>query len=78
MLEAIFETSPYIMMVVNQEGRVENINRAGAAFSGALKEDLRGLLGGEVFHCLYSFDGQGCGRNLDCPHCPVHKGHAHL
>ncbi len=71
MLEAIFETSPYIMMVVNQEGRVENINRAGTSFSGGLNEDLRGLLGGEVFHCLTSFHGQGCGRNPDCPYCPV-------
>jgi PAS domain S-box-containing protein len=70
-LDTVFESAPYIMMVVNGDGRVENINRAGERFAGGSKEALLGLLGGEVFSCFNSFDGLGCGRNAVCLHCPV-------
>jgi signal transduction histidine kinase/HAMP domain-containing protein len=70
-LERVFESAPYIMMLVNKEGRVTKINRTGAAFSGGSKEELLGLLGGEVFNCLNAFDGLGCGRNAECSDCPV-------
>lgn len=58
-LSRIFESAPYIMMLVNNEGRVANINRRGIAFAGRPKEELLGLLGGEVFNCLNSLDGPG-------------------
>ena len=70
-LTGIFESAPYVMMLVNKDGRVENINRKGVAFGGKPKEELLGLLGGEVFSCLNSFDGLGCGRNPVCADCPV-------
>jgi PAS domain S-box-containing protein len=70
-LERVFESAPYIMMLVNKEGRVTKINRIGAAFSGRLKEEILGLLEGEVFNCLHSFNGLGCGRNAICSDCPV-------
>ncbi len=72
-LATIFENAPYILMLVNQEGRVENINRQGVRFVGRPKEELLGLLGGEVFSCLNSFDGLGCGRNAACRDCPVRR-----
>jgi signal transduction histidine kinase/PAS domain-containing protein len=70
-LAAIFESAPYIMMLVNRDGRVVDINHAGVSFAARKKNDLLGLLGGEVFSCLNSFDGQGCGRNPECSACPV-------
>lgn len=70
-LAAIFENAPNIVMLVNDEGRVVDINRAGIEFAGRKKEELLGLLGGEVFQCLNSFDGEGCGKNAECTDCPV-------
>jgi len=70
-LNTIFESAPFILMLVNGEGRVENINHAGSAFAGRNKSDLIGLLGGQVFNCINSFDGLGCGHNLECGNCPV-------
>ncbi len=71
LLAAIFETAPSIMMLVNEDGRVQSINRAGAAFAGRPTEEPLGLLGREVFNCTNSFEGLGCGRNAVCEDCPV-------
>jgi PAS domain S-box-containing protein len=71
MFATVFETAPYIMMVVNPEGRVESINRAGVVFSGRTEGELVGLREGEVLNCLNSIHGPGCGRNSECPYCPV-------
>ena len=67
----IFENAPIVMMLVNSEGRVENINRMGAESTGKRKEELLGLLGGEVFDCINSFQSGGCGRGEECAGCPV-------
>ena len=71
LLSAVFETAPFIMMVVNEEGRVQSINRAGATFSGRRQEELLGVLGGEVLGCIHSFDGVGCYRESLCVNCPI-------
>ena len=71
LLATVFESSPNILMLVNAEGRVEKINRTGSEFSGNPQEELMGLLGGEVFRCINSFDGKGCGRNPECADCPI-------
>jgi PAS domain S-box-containing protein len=70
-LEKIIQSAPYILVLVNQEVRVENINYAGEVFTGQPREKMLGLLGGEVFRCFNSFDGLGCGRNADCQTCPI-------
>jgi two-component sensor histidine kinase len=71
LLATVFESSPNILMLVDAEGRVEKINRAGSEFAGNQQEKLIGLLGGEVFKCINAFNGKGCGRNSECPNCPV-------
>ena len=70
-LRTIFDNLPYIAMVVNQDGRVIDINHAGVGFAGGAKRELLGLLDGEVLKCLNSFDGQGCRRNPQCEDCPI-------
>ncbi len=70
-MKTIFDNAPYILMLVNDEGRVENINDKGVAFAGKEKADMLGRLGGEVFDCLNSFEGEGCGRNAECSQCPI-------
>ena len=71
LFSTMFENAPYVSMLVNSDGRLENINRKGIDFVGRPRESLLGLLGGEVFRCLNSFDGEGCGRTANCSDCPV-------
>ena len=70
-LSTVFNNAPNILVLVNAEGRVEDINRRGVEFAGRGKDKLLGLLGGEVFNCLNSYDGEGCGQNMECAQCPV-------
>ncbi|MGO9020295.1 MAG: hypothetical protein ACLQVJ_18310 [Syntrophobacteraceae bacterium] len=70
-LAMVFEIAPYIMMLMDKDCRVTNINRKGVAFLSRPKGELLGLLCGEAFSCLNSFDGLGCGRNEPCLNCPV-------
>ncbi|MBU1449389.1 MAG: PAS domain S-box protein [Proteobacteria bacterium] len=67
----IFNSVSNILVLVNDEGRVEKINHKGVAFSGRKEEEILGLLGGQVFNCMNSFDGKGCGQNRICSQCPV-------
>lgn len=48
----IFDNAPIVMIVVNQEGKVENINHATSEALGKQKEDALGLLGGELLDAL--------------------------
>jgi signal transduction histidine kinase len=70
-LKAIFNSIPNVLVLVNEDVRVEIINHSGVTLADRKEEDLIGLLGGQVFNCLHSFDGKGCGSNPDCSKCPV-------
>lgn len=70
-LETIFNSTHNIFAVVNPECRVEMINHAGLEFINKDRSDVLGLMGGDVFNCVNSFDGEGCGCNPDCINCPI-------
>lgn len=70
-LEKVFQSAPYIMLLVNEQGHVIKINRTCAAFTGRSEGEAVGLLEGEVFSCLYHFNKPGCGRNAQCSGCPI-------
>jgi PAS domain S-box-containing protein len=70
-LSKVLESVPNLMMLVDKEGRIEYINRAGAEAACRPRESLLGLLCGEVFSCLNSFEGISCGKNAPCKECPV-------
>lgn len=76
-LDTIFQNAPYVMILVNKEGRIKEINRIGTAFVGMPREEILGLLGGEVLRCVNSFDGPGCGRKPVCTECPVRSRVTH-
>ena len=76
-LGKVFESSPYIMMLVEQAIQVTKINRVCADFSGRSKDEAIGLLGGEVFRCLNSLDETGCGKNVQCSDCSVRNNVMH-
>ncbi|WP_321420090.1 PAS domain S-box protein [uncultured Methanomethylovorans sp.] len=70
-MDTIFHNAPIIMILINREGRIENINYSGMEATGKEKEELMGLLAGQVFSCVSSSKGQGCGKNIECRSCPV-------
>ncbi|MFH1154200.1 MAG: PAS domain S-box protein [Pseudomonadota bacterium] len=70
-LKAIFDSAPNILALVDKDIRVEMINRKGVALVGESKENLYGLLCGDVFLCQYSFKSDGCGTNPECSDCPL-------
>ncbi len=70
-LTKMFESAPYVMMLVDTEGRVTNINHRGVNFSERSKDQILGLLAGEALGCLNSFHGGGCGKTSECGLCPL-------
>lgn len=70
-LSIVFDNSPYIMILVDNEGRVININKKGIDFSGKEKSSLIDQLGGVVFNCINSFSAPGCGKKPECAECPI-------
>ncbi|MGC9195526.1 MAG: PAS domain S-box protein [Syntrophobacteraceae bacterium] len=70
-LAKMFESMPYLAMLVNREGRVTKINHKGATFAGRPQEEILGLLPGEVFACWNSFANKGCGKSSNCGGCRV-------
>ncbi len=70
-LSAIFESTPYLLMLVDRDVRIERVNRMGAASLGLNREQAVGLLCGEAFACLNATGGSGCGINGLCRTCPV-------
>src|SRR5512147_2772909 len=69
----IFENAAILLMLVNKEGREVNINRSGINMTGKKKDEILGLLGGEVFSCINAWhDGlPSCGKGKSCGNCAV-------
>lgn len=72
-LSIVFENSPYIMILVDSEGRVININKKGVEFSGREKSSVIDQLGGLVLNCIHSFSEPGCGKKTECRECLIRK-----
>lgn len=72
-LSIIFDNSPYIMILLDTEGRVVNINKKGIEFSDKEKSSVLGRHCGLVLNCINSFSEPGCGKKPECRECPVRK-----
>lgn len=72
-LNAIFQSSPYVMLLVDSNARVVNINKMGEGFTKKGKHELIGSVAGSAYNCAISFKGMGCGKNDECSDCPIRK-----
>ncbi|WP_289054386.1 PAS domain S-box protein [Carboxylicivirga marina] len=74
-LNAIFENAMVALILVNDEGKVVNINRTGLEFTGKKKDEVLNRLGGEVFNCINTWqDGKVvCGSGTNCNNCSIHS-----
>ena len=69
MLDSIFDLAPIPMLVLNEDAIVENMNNTCAEMLQRKREDMVGLKAGEVFDCINSAKGKGCGTNKECIKC---------
>lgn len=76
-LGSIFEDMPISMILFDQDVKVEYINRTASIELDSEKEQSIGLLGGELFRCINSFKGEGCGKNKECLHCAIRNSITH-
>ena len=71
-LSAIVENAPFVMMIVDENRRVQKINHRGAEYVGLSPEEMLGLRGGEALRCIHALDHpKGCGYGPECEECPV-------
>ncbi|MCD4821611.1 MAG: PAS domain S-box protein [Methanococcoides sp.] len=76
-LNSIFDDLPFIMVLIDEDGIIKNVNRAATVKLGKDKKDCVGLLGGEIFQCINSFSGEGCGKNIECLDCVIRRSILH-
>ena len=69
-LSVILDNVPIIMMLVDQEGSVQKLNRVAVQFAQRPAEEMIGLHGGDALRCLHSFDDpKGCHFGPCCQTC---------
>ena len=73
-LSAIFANIPLLMLVMDQDRRVEKISDSVLSFSGRNEEEILGLRGGEAIRCIHHLDDpNGCGYGPSCKNCGVRQ-----
>jgi DNA-binding response OmpR family regulator len=73
-LQAIFESSPTMITLVNEHLDVMLVNEAMTEFIGDLSKDIIGKRLGSAVHCIHSTEEpEGCGFAAFCRHCTIRK-----
>lgn len=72
-LSQIFENAAVALILVDKEGRIKRVNKAGEDLIGQGLVDLQGKLAGEAFRCIHAFLNEFvvCGNNEECVNCPL-------
>ncbi|SDF80137.1 PAS domain S-box-containing protein [Methanolobus vulcani] len=68
---AVFEYAPNLMLVIGDDYRIEKINKTGAELIGRDPSSVLGMLGGDIFSCVNSARGNGCGYTPECSKCSI-------
>lgn len=71
-LQDVFDNSPNIMLLIEESGRVQKINRTATEMTGVKSALAVGMLIGEVFNCMTAAMGKDtCGTHSNCAKCSV-------
>jgi len=74
-LDAIFESSPVGMMVLDETTNIVMANAALVVLSGGNRSDVLQHRPGNALRCVHSTkDPRGCGYAKECPLCPARQG----
>ena len=63
------QDSPAI--IVDEEGRIIGVNLVMLSFLRKRREEVLGLLGGEMMGCRYSRMDKSCGETIHCASCTI-------
>ena len=73
-LEAIYQNSPLMMILLDKARRVRKINGFAVESLGRFSEKLIGRRIGEVLRCLHALDDpKGCGFGSFCGQCTIRR-----
>lgn len=71
-LAAIYASAPVVLLVVDDEFRVEKLNDLGLRITGQEISEVLGLRPGGALGCVDALaDPNGCGRGPSCTQCPL-------
>jgi len=71
-ISAILDSSPMLMIIIDEERRIIKSNNYAAKFSGRDVGEMTGIRAGEAIRCLNSMkDPRGCGFSSECVNCVV-------
>lgn len=70
-LDSIFENSPYIMILVDEDAKVISINKPGTVFGSKKEEEIIGSLTGVALNCFNAYGAGSCGNDPACLTCPI-------
>jgi PAS domain-containing protein len=72
LLRDAIDANPSFMLVVDDDVRIVDYNRAAAALLGDSRRLVLRRRGGEMLHCIHAEDSpEGCGRGPFCKDCVV-------
>ncbi|QQS52195.1 MAG: PAS domain S-box protein [Bacteroidota bacterium] len=73
-LDSIFENTPVILILIDTNGNVLNINKAGTKTQGYDKTHFTRLLAGEAVKCINTLRSKThCGKGEMCSQCLIRK-----
>lgn len=73
-LNTIFDNAPVMLMLVDDSGRVLNINRAATRFSDRNSGTIMNNLGSEVLKCINAYqEKKDCGKSENCSSCTINN-----
>jgi signal transduction histidine kinase/ActR/RegA family two-component response regulator len=73
-LSAIHEHAPVVMLLVDEDRRVQKANGVAANFAERSMQEMLALRGGEALRCLHHLDSpEGCGFGEACQSCEVRR-----
>lgn len=70
-MSAHLDRYPYPVIMVDENVRLLGINREMTTFLGKARDEVVGLLGGELLGCLYARLPEGCGKTTHCSTCSI-------
>ncbi len=73
MLKSLFDGAPYMMLLVDEHSRVQDINRTGLTLFEKSKKEIIGKRCGTLFNCVNA-QGLAAGESDDCSQCAL-RGH---
>ncbi len=68
----LMDAVPLSIFVVDEDVRIQDVNRAAVATFGMAGDGFRNRRGGDLLHCLHALDGpRGCGSGPHCRNCVI-------